>query len=58
LKACGVTFVLSMLERVIEERAKGDPRGERHPRRHQRESRWRPGAREARLGRAEKLNRR
>lgn len=25
LKACGVTFVLSMLERVIEERAKGDP---------------------------------
>ena len=24
LKACGVTFVLSMLERVIEERAKGD----------------------------------
>jgi fumarylacetoacetate (FAA) hydrolase family protein len=27
LKACGVTFVLSMLERVIEERAKGDPKG-------------------------------
>jgi fumarylacetoacetate (FAA) hydrolase family protein len=27
LKACGVTFVLSMLERVIEERAKGDPSG-------------------------------
>ncbi|HEX6120723.1 MAG TPA: fumarylacetoacetate hydrolase family protein [Dongiaceae bacterium] len=27
LKACGVTFVLSMLERVIEERAKGDPAG-------------------------------
>jgi len=26
LKACGVTFVLSMLERVIEERAKGDPK--------------------------------
>ena len=26
LKACGVTFVLSMLERVIEERTKGDPR--------------------------------
>jgi fumarylacetoacetate (FAA) hydrolase family protein len=25
LKACGVTFVLSMLERVIEERVKGDP---------------------------------
>jgi fumarylacetoacetate (FAA) hydrolase family protein len=25
LKACGVTFVSSMLERVIEERAKGDP---------------------------------
>ena len=25
LKACGVTFVLSMLERVIDERAKGDP---------------------------------
>lgn len=25
LKACGVTFVESMLERVIEERAKGDP---------------------------------
>ncbi len=25
LKACGVTFVASMLERVIEERAKGDP---------------------------------
>jgi fumarylacetoacetate (FAA) hydrolase family protein len=26
LKACGVTFVLSMLERVIEERAKGNPK--------------------------------
>ncbi|MGH6893226.1 MAG: fumarylacetoacetate hydrolase family protein [Dongiaceae bacterium] len=26
LKACGVTFVASMLERVIEERAKGDPK--------------------------------
>ncbi len=26
LKACGVTFVTSMLERVIEERAKGDPK--------------------------------
>jgi fumarylacetoacetate (FAA) hydrolase family protein len=26
LKACGVTFVLSMLERVIEERTKGDPK--------------------------------
>lgn len=25
LKACGVTFVASLLERVIEERAKGDP---------------------------------
>ncbi len=25
LKACGVTFVVSLLERVIEERAKGDP---------------------------------
>src|SRR5690606_33068955 len=25
LKACGVTFVRSMLERVIEEKAKGDP---------------------------------
>jgi fumarylacetoacetate (FAA) hydrolase family protein len=27
LKACGVTFVKSMLERVIEEQAKGDPAG-------------------------------
>ncbi len=27
LKACGVTFVTSMLERVIEEQAKGDPAG-------------------------------
>ncbi|MGK2907895.1 MAG: fumarylacetoacetate hydrolase family protein [Desulfuromonadales bacterium] len=26
IKACGVTFVVSMLERVIEEQAKGDPR--------------------------------
>jgi fumarylacetoacetate (FAA) hydrolase family protein len=26
LKACGVTFVLSMMERVIEERAKGNPK--------------------------------
>lgn len=26
VKACGVTFVVSMLERVIEEQAKGDPR--------------------------------
>ncbi|QLF71850.1 fumarylacetoacetate hydrolase family protein (plasmid) [Peteryoungia desertarenae] len=26
VKACGVTFVSSMLERVIEEKAKGDPR--------------------------------
>ena len=26
IKACGVTFAQSMLERVIEERAKGDPR--------------------------------
>src|SRR5690606_25695618 len=25
IKACGVTFVASMLERVIEEQAKGDP---------------------------------
>jgi fumarylacetoacetate (FAA) hydrolase family protein len=25
IKACGVTFVVSMLERVIEEKAKGDP---------------------------------
>ena len=25
IKACGVTFVVSMLERVIEEQAKGDP---------------------------------
>jgi fumarylacetoacetate (FAA) hydrolase family protein len=27
IKACGVTFVASMLERVIEEQAKGDPAG-------------------------------
>ena len=27
LRACGVTFVASMLERVIEEQAKGDPAG-------------------------------
>jgi len=26
IKACGVTFVVSMLERVIEEQAKGDPK--------------------------------
>ena len=25
IKACGVTFAASMLDRVIEERAKGDP---------------------------------
>ena len=29
IKACGVTFARSMLERLIEERAKGDPAGAR-----------------------------
>ena len=26
IKACGVTFIQSLLERVIEEKAKGDPK--------------------------------
>lgn len=30
IKACGVTFVFSMLERVIEEQAKGDPAAAEH----------------------------
>ena len=45
IKAAGVTFVVSMLERVIEEQARGAPeRGERDPRRDQGDDRRGPCA--------------
>ena len=50
VKACGVTFAVSMLERVIEERARGNPgRGRNDPRRASRSHRRRPRQAQARL---------
>ena len=51
VKASGVTFVASLLERVIEEQARGDAgQGRSHPRRARRRARRQPGGHRARLG--------
>ena len=52
IKAAGVTFAVSMLERVIEEQARGAPeKAAAHPRRDRGRDRRRPRPAEARLAR-------